>query len=188
MLRRAILMAVVAAAACTNAQPCPSPLEECGGQCVDVQSDRRNCGGCGIACRPGEVCIGSGCTADPNAPCPDRVGGAFVTLGHCGRAVKLWVRKAEFITGAQALLVAPDPSLVPSLAVVAKSDCDGQWSWHVDAAAASLVPLISLDPSVACTGCPDAIQANVAAYVLSPRTWCPTGARVLAVDERPLPP
>jgi hypothetical protein len=33
----------------------------CGGECVDTASDPRHCGGCGIACSPGDVCQSSSC-------------------------------------------------------------------------------------------------------------------------------
>lgn len=38
-------------------------LEVCGGECVDVRSDARHCGGCGMACAETQVCaMGSCCT------------------------------------------------------------------------------------------------------------------------------
>jgi hypothetical protein len=181
-MRRALpAVVLLAAAACTDPEPCPMPLEECAGQCVDVRSDRRHCGGCGADCGAGLVCRASSCSPDPGTPCHLRSGGAFVTLGHCGQAVKLWIRDAAFVAAAQA----PDPAFVASVAVAEGADCDAQWTWHVDALDAAFVPAASVDPAAACTVCPATIQADVASYVASPRTWCPIGASVLAVDARP---
>jgi hypothetical protein len=178
--RAAVSFAAALAAACTSPQPCPNPLEECDGQCVDIQSDRRHCGACGRTCRASEVCAGAACNPDPRAPCPDRTNGAFVTLGHCGRAVKLWVRQSVFIARAKELLAGdPSPPAVPSLSVIAGSDCDAQWSWHTDDADAAFV---DAPPTPACDVCPDVVQANVAAY--SGAKWCPATGEVLAVDDR----
>jgi hypothetical protein len=56
-------MWIVAAGACEQSQnlgkepaPCPPDLVPCGGECVDLRSDPRHCGGCLAACVPGQVC------------------------------------------------------------------------------------------------------------------------------------
>lgn len=180
-MRLRVASVALALAACTSPQPCPTPLAECGGQCVDVQTDPRHCGECGRACRVGEACTGGTCRQSLQAPCPDRVGGAFVTLGHCDAAVKVWVRRAEFIDEAAVYLGTTAAPRVPLLALVAGADCDAQWSWHLDDVTPSFVTSIA---ATGCDACPAAIQANVGAYVASGR-WCPSEARVLAVDRRP---
>jgi hypothetical protein len=186
---RIVAALLALAAACTTPQPCPSPLEECGGQCVDVSSDRRNCGTCGTFCAPGNVCSGGRCTTDPLAPCFARTGGAFVTLGVCDAAVKFWTRDAAFLDAATERLGAvPDPRFVPSLAVIARTDCDAQWSWTLADSGGSFVPQDAIDPGLACSVCPAAIQADVAGGSAPSRTWCPASAAVLAVDRRVPPP
>ncbi len=40
-------------------------LTDCGGVCVDVDSDVANCGGCGVACAAGQSCGGGVCVALP---------------------------------------------------------------------------------------------------------------------------
>jgi len=39
----------------------------CGVFCVDYKSDANNCGGCGIACNPGDMCVNGMCTNDISA-------------------------------------------------------------------------------------------------------------------------
>ncbi|MBT8495011.1 MAG: hypothetical protein KJO07_18320 [Deltaproteobacteria bacterium] len=43
---------------------CVGVLIECGGECVNPNSDFANCGGCGVACDADEVCNGEGQCAD----------------------------------------------------------------------------------------------------------------------------
>lgn len=42
---------------------CRPGLVECGGRCVDLESDRESCGACGVACASGEGCAQATCTA-----------------------------------------------------------------------------------------------------------------------------
>ena len=185
MQRLSLTLAFAALSACTRPQPCPSPLEECDGQCVDLQSDRHHCGMCFSGCSPGEACIGASCTADVRAACPDRIGGAFVTLGYCEASVKLWLRRTEFIDEALTFLGSTTTApRTPLLAVVAGSDCDSQWSWHVDDVTPSFVTTV---PATGCDVCPADIQADVAAHLASSGKWCPSSAKVLAVDVQSLP-
>jgi hypothetical protein len=181
MRRRAALLALLAAS-CTVPQPCPQPLHECNGQCIDLASDRNDCGACGVICSPTQVCVSGGCTADVRAPCGIRTGGAFVTLGQCGSAVKVWITTPAFIDEAASYVGTTALPRTPLLAIVPRTDCDAQWSWTagVDASWATSV-------AVACTSeCPKTIEAEVGSP-FPPSTWCPTPASslVLAVDRRP---
>jgi hypothetical protein len=178
---------LLALAACKNPQPCPTPLEECSGSCVDIQSDRRFCGGCGTACPAGDACVAGHCRLDVRGPCPRRAGGGFVTLGFpngapaCGgQVVKLWIQAPDFLDAAVTYVGSTVLDRVPVLDVVPGADCDAQWSWNVD----ELTPEFAVTAAdAACDLCPAAVQAS---YPRLPR-WCPSGARVLAVD-RPAPP
>jgi hypothetical protein len=40
---------------------CEIGLSVCSNTCTDLSSDSANCGGCGIVCDPGDVCIAGGC-------------------------------------------------------------------------------------------------------------------------------
>jgi len=53
--------------------PCVAPLQECGGKCIDLTNDPRNCGACGKFC-PSNICASSMCQgATP---------GDVVVIGH----------------------------------------------------------------------------------------------------------
>ena len=44
---------------------CVTPHAPCDGLCVDLSTDRDNCGGCGVSCGANALCVASAC-----APCP----------------------------------------------------------------------------------------------------------------------
>jgi hypothetical protein len=186
MARTSVFLAIasLALAACGRAQPCPSPLEECGARCVDLQSDVSACGGCGTACSAGQVCVSGGCVNDTEAPCSIRSGGWFVTLGVCGQAVKIWTVSPSF--AARAIELATDPASpgngVPYFDLLDGPDCDGQWTWHPDA----VTPAWGTGASAACDGCPADVEASKGTYVGVGLHWCPAAqrTRVLQVDFR----
>src|SRR5690606_12697461 len=59
----------------------------CGeGNCVDLSSDPRNCGACGIACASGEACVDGACStscAEGEVVCGDRCVDLRTDLAHC---------------------------------------------------------------------------------------------------------
>jgi hypothetical protein len=66
---------------------CQSGMTDCGGSCVDLQSNRAHCGSCGDACAAGEVCSGGACELSCQSGMTD-CGGNCVDLdsdrAHCG--------------------------------------------------------------------------------------------------------
>jgi hypothetical protein len=86
------LVAALLLGACGGAESCPRNLSRCGSACVSLRSDAGNCGDCGVACTPPQVCADAACadacptgqtlcdggcfdlTTDPNA------------CGSCGHA------------------------------------------------------------------------------------------------------
>ena len=70
---------------------CPSNLTECGGRCVDTQTDEGNCGGCGAAgsafkCDSGETCQNGACSGGGcGNPCQGRQCGEFPD--SCGTTI-----------------------------------------------------------------------------------------------------
>jgi hypothetical protein len=77
---------------------CPAGQQTCAGRCADLQTDRANCGACGVACPTGEVCSAGVCTlscASPAVACGGGDAGVRVCAnpqtdrahcGGCGRA------------------------------------------------------------------------------------------------------
>ena len=57
----AYVTAVGACASGTSSGECAAPLEICGQDCVDSQTDERHCGGCSISCAAGEICAAGVC-------------------------------------------------------------------------------------------------------------------------------
>jgi hypothetical protein len=57
---------------------CGALSTPCGTQCVDTTSDPGSCGGCGVQCVDGQVCLNGHCTA----VCPDG-GVCSSTTGLC---------------------------------------------------------------------------------------------------------
>lgn len=165
---------------CAEAEPCARPLQECGGQCVDVASDPRHCGACGASCG-GLTCVAGRCAADPGIACTTRLGGAFVTLEICGDAVKAWVTGGSFVDEAALALAGTAPRRVPSFDLLGGADCDDQWSFHPDPATAAFAD--AAQP--ACDACPAAVQGDLARWLGGVGRWCPSAARVVAVDRRP---
>ncbi len=47
---------------------CTEPEVPCSGSCVDITSDRLNCGACGNPCLNGETCVNSECVSDAGEP------------------------------------------------------------------------------------------------------------------------
>ena len=173
----ALAAAAAALVACTEAQPCPGTLDLCGGVCVDTRRDVDHCGTCGTSCVPGQFCLDGGCVASEQAPCDKRTGGAFVLLGVCGQSVKAWIVDDDFVRGAEAL-VGGGPGAYPVLDVRDGTDCDAQWTWHVDPDTAAFAAA----PPFGCGACPGQIEGEKASWLGA--TWCPDPVEVLLV-ERP---
>ncbi|RME26723.1 MAG: hypothetical protein D6806_05730, partial [Deltaproteobacteria bacterium] len=60
------IVAVLVGACGGSSNPCPGGRVQCAGQCVDVMSDRNNCGNCGVTCLSGQACELGQCTACSN--------------------------------------------------------------------------------------------------------------------------
>lgn len=78
---------------------CPSGQQECGGACVDTQTDLRNCGGCGVACSEAEICLNGGCFGcyDPLTRCGDICVDLTSDNANCGACGKTCGRNEECI-------------------------------------------------------------------------------------------
>jgi hypothetical protein len=71
---------------------CSKYLTACGTTCADIKTDPNNCGGCGLACQPSQLCqAGAGLDGAPGCVCEPGTtscnGGCVVTSSdpnHCG--------------------------------------------------------------------------------------------------------
>ncbi len=67
---------------CAGGASCGASETCCTDGCQDTQNDPMNCGGCGVACPPGQVCTEGGCGAVPcDPPCGP---GLTCNDGVCG--------------------------------------------------------------------------------------------------------
>jgi hypothetical protein len=119
-------------------------------------------------------------TRTPAALCAERSGGALITFAMCDETLTVWSTAPAFIDQALALLAAGE-QLIPSFETLRDAtDCDAQWSWHVDPAAMSFAELaIEL-----CDGCPSHIEDDKDYWLGTVGQYCPWSARVVAVDDR----
>ncbi|HEX8795384.1 MAG TPA: PQQ-binding-like beta-propeller repeat protein [Polyangiaceae bacterium] len=68
-----------------DASTCPSGQTECGAKCVDTTNDPSNCGGCGAACMPLQVCSSSTCVCMTGATlCGGTCVDTSINPAHCG--------------------------------------------------------------------------------------------------------
>jgi hypothetical protein len=118
------------------------------------------------------------------ADCATRRGGAFVTIEVADTAserVSTWVSAADasFIDEAKRLVAAGERR-VPTFKVEDGTDCDGRWSFHLDAIDAAFADFTT----EVCDGLPSYLQQNKAEWMAKDLRWCPWGARVISVDDR----
>ncbi len=68
-------------------EPLCAPFTQCGESCVNTRVDRQNCGGCGTACGPAELCLDGTCSlacAGGASRCGDRCVDLSVDPENCG--------------------------------------------------------------------------------------------------------
>jgi hypothetical protein len=88
---------------------CPPGRTPCGGSCVDQTTDPANCGACGHACAPTEVCNEGGCTSTCSSGLTPCAGSCVDTstdsanCGACGHACT----PAENCTGGACVSICP---------------------------------------------------------------------------------
>ena len=118
---------------------------------------------------------------EATGPCDDRTGGALVTLSVCAGTETMteWIENDAFIDEAIAILGGQAPR-VPNMPLADGTDCDPQWSWHVDPLAVQWADMtIEL-----CDGCPSFVEADLSYWLGTVHSFCPWNADVAAVDDR----
>jgi hypothetical protein len=118
------------------------------------------------------------------ADCATRQGGAMVTLEIADTASErftTWVGAGdgEFIDEAKRLLAAGEKR-VPTFKVLDGTDCDGHWSFHLDAVDASFADFTT----EVCDSLPSYLNQNKAEWLQKNLRWCPWSTRVISVDDR----
>jgi hypothetical protein len=114
--------------------------------------------------------------------CGVRSGGAFVTIENAGEASErftAWITDATFIEEAKRLL-RDGEQRVPTFKVLDHTDCDGRWSFHLDAARASWNDFTI----EVCDAVPSYIHHHKTDWLASNVGWCPWSARVVEVEDR----
>eukprot|EP00931_Biecheleriopsis_adriatica_P009286 TRINITY_DN110369_c0_g1_i1.p1 TRINITY_DN110369_c0_g1~~TRINITY_DN110369_c0_g1_i1.p1 ORF type:complete len:339 (+),score=36.86 TRINITY_DN110369_c0_g1_i1:141-1157(+) len=119
--------------------------------------------------------------------CHSRPRGALVTLSISSElddamySTRLWVADDEFID--QAIVLSSDISqrrMVPLFTeVVEGTDCDVQWSWHVNPSGAFWVDL----STEVCDATPQYIEDHKEDWIRSPGAWCPWGIKFVNVTD-----
>jgi hypothetical protein len=64
---------------------CKAGLADCAVRCRNLRTAAGDCGGCGTACRPDQICVEGACVCPGNqVECADRCRDTPVDPGHCG--------------------------------------------------------------------------------------------------------
>jgi DNA-binding beta-propeller fold protein YncE len=86
-VKKILLLSILAfpLAACDRELVCPADERDCGGRCVALLADPANCGACGVACGPLEICAAGACACAADV---ETCGGACADLridpANCG--------------------------------------------------------------------------------------------------------
>lgn len=109
------------------AQPfCPSTGSVCNNACIDTSADNKNCGGCGIACKTGELCGGGKCLQprdgiyleEFNTGAPDyAVIKNYSTKSLSTKGLWIYVNDSSSLTSADVHEELPDQTVAPGATV-----------------------------------------------------------------------
>jgi hypothetical protein len=117
-----------------------------------------------------------------NSVCASRQGGALVTIAVSEdhpETFTAWVTNPDFIAEAKRLL-ADNERGTPNFKFIDGTDCDDQWSFHVDPADAEF-PWGTIE---ICDAMPSYVDQNKGEWIEKNLRWCPWGSRVLEVVEQ----
>jgi hypothetical protein len=125
-------------------------------------------------------------SATAPASCADRKGGAFITFGMDGgpaapaEQFTVWSTNAAFISDAIAAKQSGDRRTPMFDKVIAGSDCDSAYHWHVDPAAMAFSDFAT----EVCDGRPSYLEANLSTWIQQVGNYCPWGVAVVSIDDR----
>jgi hypothetical protein len=122
----------------------------------------------------------------PAADCATRKGGAFITYeirkGETEAAERftVWSTNATFIEQTKASFAAGEHKTPNFDHVLDGTDCDAQYSWHVDPANMGYADFtIEL-----CDGTPSYVDAHKSSWMKEVDRYCPWGPTIISIDER----
>jgi hypothetical protein len=123
----------------------------------------------------------AGCAdGDEVGPCAARAGGALVALDIVGESFTLWSTNDDFIAEAEALADSGGQRIPLFNRLIDGSDCDPQWSWHVDPSDMAWV-----DSTIElCDAVPSGIEDDKAYWLDDVDQFCPWTATVVDVDRQ----
>lgn len=143
MIPRLKLSSVPSAFIAEDLVACAAGQTNCDGICADLQTDPANCGGCGVQCGVGQICLNGSCTTDPDAD-----GDGFtVGQGDCNDA------DASIYPGAPELCDGKDNDCDSQTDNGADASCNDSNACTVDvcAGASCQSTPVSCDDADACT-------------------------------------
>jgi hypothetical protein len=121
----------------------------------------------------------AGCAdGDEVGPCAARTGGALVALDIAGESFTVWSTNDEFIAEAEALAQGGQQRIPLFNRLIDGTDCDPQWSWHVDPSDMTWV-----DSTIElCDAVPSGIEDDKAYWLDDVDQFCPWAAAVVDVS------
>lgn len=115
----------------------------------------------------------AGCDNDDSPTGPDR--GALVTFQVVNETFRVWLPNESQVEAARAAQ-AGDPARIPNGRIVAGTEFNTGWSWHLED-----VEFAAVTTEV-CDGLPSDVQREGPGY--GGGRFCPWGAVILNIDER----
>jgi hypothetical protein len=117
---------------------------------------------------------------EAGALCDTRKNGAVLQIQVNDQTFRFWSTNGEFIARAKDLKESGKSSAAMFGKLIDGSDCDAQWTFHVDPGTMSW-PDVTTE---VCDGRPSDIEGNKDHWINVVSRWCPWNTKVLAVDER----
>ena len=118
-------------------------------------------------------------TTEPNE-CETRRGGAFITFNICDESLTVWIENNDFIDTAIDIYNGNTRMMIPVFMLREGTDCDPQWSWHVDPQEAFWAEVtIEL-----CDGRPSYIEQDLDYWLNTVKEYCPWSAQIQSIDDR----
>uniref|UniRef100_A0A7S4QT50 BP74 N-terminal domain-containing protein n=1 Tax=Alexandrium monilatum TaxID=311494 RepID=A0A7S4QT50_9DINO len=180
---KALLWRLAALVHCAAATAAPDCGYRVGGAFVTLSI----AGGSGSPAGPCPLADGGNCSNDTASPNTTALGPSLWGAALRRFTVRQWLVDEDFIDNAIVRLAGgSNLSMIPIFnRIILGTDCDEQWSWHVDPADVGGWAEIAVE---VCDATPEYIQKNRQEWIRSPGAWCPWSVQgVISVDDRRIP-